>query len=164
MGADSHGTKTVFLRSPTAITCTGQIGAPSPLNGFSPKVTRPNFGARNALVYEDRRRKLHSSLKGSTPSQNTLGSENLMKGFRELLWGRNFNFNSPLKFWGQGCGIGFGTKLYAPPRVSYGDGERILGNSVAFYGCFHFPLNFTQLWGAVTPPFMTIKDGNTKVS
>jgi len=44
MGADSHGTKSVFLRSPRAITCTGQIGALVPLSGFSPKVTLHHFG------------------------------------------------------------------------------------------------------------------------
>ena len=58
--------------------------------------------------------------------------------------------------------IGFGTKLYALKRVSYGPGEKIFGNALAFCGRFHFPLNFTQLSGALAPPFMEIQDGNSK--
>ena len=40
--------------------------------------------------------------------------ENLTKEFRGRPWSRNFSFNFLQKILGQGCGIGFGAKLYAP--------------------------------------------------
>ena len=37
MGADSPGTKTIFLRAPRAITCTGEIEARCLARGEGPK-------------------------------------------------------------------------------------------------------------------------------
>jgi len=144
MGADFHGTKTVFLRSSRAITCTGQIGAPASLSGFSSKVTGPNFGACRALVYEDLGRKLHSSLKGSTLSQNTLGSENLTKEFRERPWAVISASISPKNFWDKD-----GDRLWHKiVRAERGALAREFSvTPLHFCGRFHFPLNFTQFWG-----------------
>ena len=132
--------------------------------GFPQKWPAPNFGARSALVYEDLGRKLHSSLKGSTLSQNTPGSENLTKEFRERPWAVISASISPKKFLGQGWGIGFGTTLYALKRVSYGPGERIFSNALAFLRPLSVPPKFYPTLGALAPPFMKIQDGNSKFS
>ena len=61
--------------------------------------------------------------------------------------------------------IGFGTKLYALPRVSYGPGERIFGNALALFAAvFIFPQILPNLGGGLAPPFMEIQDGNSKFS
>ena len=60
--------------------------------------------------------------------------------------------------------MGFGTKLYALQRVSYGPGERIFGNALAFLLPFSFSPKFYPTLGALAPPFMEIQDGNSKFS
>ena len=65
-----------------------------------------------------------------------------VEGISKTALGSNFSFNFPQKFLGQGWGIGFGTKLYALQRVSYGPGERIFGNALAFLRPFSFSPKF----------------------
>jgi len=116
MGADSHGTKTVFLRSLRAIRCTGQIGAPAPLSGFSPKVTPHHFGEPWRPCLPGDRPQTPKFAEGIHSEPTDVRRRKSDEGISRTALGQKFRIQFPLKNFGARVGDRLWYEIVCTPK------------------------------------------------
>jgi len=157
IGADSHGTKSVFLRSLRAIRCTGQIGAPAPLSGFSPKVTPPHrYGEPWRPCLPGDRPQTPQFAQGIHSEPTDVRRRKSDEGISRTALGQKIRLQFPLKNFGARVGDRLWYEILRTPKGYCSPVEGIFCKLRAFFtAVFIFPKilpNFGGPWRPYLEP------------